>query len=151
MTHTWHYFNSRPCEGADNPDWTCKGFQYISTHGPARGPTSSFCFIFQCLSISTHGPARGPTVFLYVLCISGYISTHGPARGPTCCIPGFRDTVKDFNSRPREGADRLLLLVDHLTPYFNSRPREGADTICHIQLYQGSISTHGPARGPTLL
>ena len=55
------------------------------------------------------------------------ISTHGPARGPT-----------------GNGRTRILR-----RRYFNSRPREGADKHVVILCLVGNISTHGPARGPT--
>ena len=35
----------------------------------------------------------------------------------------------DFNSRPREGANKLTGEVDYLVIDFNSRPREGANPV----------------------
>ena len=55
-------FNSRPREGADYVTMTDWQLIKISTHGPARGPTSSSAVTGSNPSISTHGPARGPTM-----------------------------------------------------------------------------------------
>ena len=99
------YFNSRPREGADFSLICTLKSPLISTHGPARGPTTRYMGQHRqtvyfnsrpregadgdnqtakdILEISTHGPARGPTKKRVKEVQREYISTHGPARGPT--------------------------------------------------------------------
>ena len=101
------------------------------------------------------------------------ISTHGPARGPTQRSDRSGITLRNFNSRPREGADfdRAMKIQAELTfqltaprggrrvssstlssaSHFNSRPREGADCLRFYCFTSCEISTHGPARGPTAI
>ena len=54
-----------------------------------------------------------------------------------------------FNSRPREGADQIIVTLLSQVRNFNSRPREGADMVLFYVHQCSYISTHGPARGPT--
>ena len=77
------------------------------------------------------------------------ISTHGPARGPTL-VTVLTQIILYFNSRPRKGADWTSKPQAWKYHHFNSRPRKGADGHRYGKLHQQAISTHGPARGPTL-
>ena len=55
------------------------------------------------------------------------ISIPAPARGRTFGVAKQLTQRINFNSRPREGANRCPPASSRLGPYFNSRPREGAN------------------------
>ena len=77
-------FNSRPRKGADD--------LYIAERGWQQ--------------ISTHGPARGPTVYEFGVMMEQKDFNSRPRKGAD--RPGHRDhhIYADFNSRPRKGADQ---------------------------------------------
>ena len=55
------------------------------------------------------------------------VSTHAPARGATSPKPHSERPQSRFNSRAREGRDRLWRISVSRTVVFNSRAREGRD------------------------
>ena len=99
----------------------------ISIHAPARGQTKRFFQKKQKNFISIHAPARGQTcilgrshsaeLFQFTPPRGGKpvgrydhngrpkISIHAPARGQTNGADLILETVENFNSRPREGAN----------------------------------------------
>ena len=104
--HTEHnYFNSRPREGANAAAEAKARLCPISIHAPARGRTSSRSRREVPQTISIHAPARGRT----------------PPPDPVSLL------WPDFNSRPREGANRKKTSRNGKQENFNSRPREGAN------------------------
>ena len=148
---TTSYFNSRPREGAnwkacDNLSGAY-GFQFTPPRGgkPLYGDLSVLDFI-----ISIHAPARGQTMtdgristasqFQFTPPRGGkpgertkppapiLISIHAPARGQTHTDGTYGLDLSDFNSRPREGANGVLLQRSRTRP---------------------EISIHAPARGQT--
>ena len=102
------------------------------------------------------------------------ISIHAPARGQTHTDGTYGLDLSDFNSRPREGANGVLLQRSRTRPeisihapargqtgntsrgveplsHFNSRPREGANGFGFESGPLGDlISIHAPARGQTM-
>ena len=103
--------------------------RYISTHGPARGPTQFHFHQRKNIYISTHGPARGPTYSVSYCVVQIFISTHGPARGPTVKKKLQCGCTKFQLTAPR-GGRRIKGIYDRVS---------------------FRISTHGPARGPTAI
>ncbi len=64
------------------------------------------------------------------------VSIHAPARGATFAVGSLADYF-GFNSRAREGRDRLLFARSRLPKSFNSRAREGRDAILPSPLQSG--------------
>ena len=95
-----------------------------------------------CISIPA--PARGRTVARVANGVQSFISIPAPARGRT--RGGYRRAgPEDFNSRPREGANRLSSPAHRQCRYFNSRPREGANckTVQNRAVYLVSLLKFG--------
>ena len=77
---------------------------YISIPAPARGRTTLFGAIVFLLIISIPAPARGRTISSAFNRSLLLISIPAPARGRTL-FPFLVETLRNFNSRPREGAN----------------------------------------------
>ena len=72
-----------------------------------------------------------------------------PREGRHLCRSGT-DTDRHFNSRPREGADHKRRTYHHETSISTHGPARGPTPGSLDRKGQNPISTHGPARGPTL-
>ena len=121
-------FNSRPREGGDAKLVNCTAhLSPISIHAPARGATRPL------------GHSRSPPRFQF-----------SPPRGgrPNEGVhPAFR---KDFNSRPREGGDRLRSGQGPGIPQFQFSPPRGGRRACvPTPRVHPMISILAPARGAT--
>ena len=105
----------------------------------------AICGAFQLTA--PRGGRRTPNC---VVKIHGCISTHGPARGPTMQAATKKIALSFQLTAPRGGRQTRYMGQHRQTVYFNSRPREGADKKSRNIVYYKKISTHGPARGPTI-
>ena len=120
----------------------------ISIHAPARGQTyGADVFLVDNIIFQFTPPRGGKRARCPQLIPSYMISIHAPARGQT----GLHDLVLDgqsnFNSRPREGANRFYRHLQRRPGDFNSRPREGANRAsCHC-LYFTLLFQFTPPRG----
>ena len=144
----------------------------ISTHGPARGPTSRpqqtqaarkyfnsrpregadfhlvfHCFVFNKFQLTA--PRGGRRFFSFLGSGFNPISTHGPARGPTCQSCSKRISGQFQLTAPRGGRPRLHTMSRSRRPFQLTAPRGGRQQCLPVSGYQQNISTHGPARGPT--
>ena len=121
-------FNSRPREGANERGGVYVGGRSISIPAPARGRTNPRCpedgqYPFQfppprggelaagdvvwVPSISIPAPVRGRTGVTEDARDVLTISIPAPVRGRTPALRGEIPPGRDFNSRPREGANPL--------------------------------------------
>ena len=98
--------------------------------------------------ISTHGPARGPTTWDAVEAHIRKFQLTAP-RGGRQNDAGGEKLRKHFNSRPREGADGADsdIMLDLIISTHGPARGPTANMLQHIAIT--FISTHGPARGPT--
>ena len=119
-------FNSRPREGAN----TKKGQQRF------------------CAGISIPAPARGRTALIDPN-HNGDGFQFPPPRGGEQKPPDWWGVSLNFNSRPREGANRSEGRSGWPRSYFNSRPREGANDFQLPAQAVQVISIPAPARGRT--
>ena len=122
-------FNSRPREGAKSSVTSQKRSEYISIPAPARGRTgrgisSTGSIVFQ------FPPPRGGELCRIALDHPQEISIPAPARGRSIALRMLRP-LRNFNSRPREGAKRSPRGAGPIEFDFNSRPREGAKAKLH--------------------
>ena len=80
------------------------------------------------------------------------VSIHAPARGATKLRQTRPQSRCCFNSRAREGRDKIAVICHRFNCSFNSRAREGRDKY-EWQPPEGIsvVSIHAPARGATLL
>ena len=101
----WACFNSRAREGRDRDLRDDRLHVAVSIHAPARGATPSTAKASMKSRFQFTRP-RG-------------------ARLPLVLPLTWRDT--SFNSRAREGRDRIILLPPFLSSSFNSRAREWRD------------------------
>ena len=99
-------FNSRPREGANPQLFGPLPHPVISIPAPARGRTRGI-------------PARRRARLFQ------FPPPRGGEPDARSCLCGCRD----FNSRPREGANVFPVIFQTRTKYFNSRPREGANMV----------------------
>ena len=124
------YFNSRPREGA-NLIQPGRGSRLlaISIPAPVRGRTCAGPRrAAGCPPISIPAPARGRTRGIPARRRARLFQFPPPRGGEPdarSCLCGCRD----FNSRPREGANVFPVIFQTRTKYFNSRPREGANMV----------------------
>ena len=102
-----HVFQFPPPRGGEHPDSVayCASVT-ISIPAPARGRTGKKGFSGTISTISIPAPARGRTFSPDFLRRGQNISIPAPARGRTDFISFQPVVVADFNSRPREGANR---------------------------------------------
>ena len=122
------------------------------------------------LMISIRAPARGATANNSAT-LRNVVFQFAPPRGGRPARCGSPGDLEDFNSRPREGGDRLAISgamasdfnsrpreggdvrqwnTANLCRYFNSRPREGGDRLAYSPWRNPSISIRAPARGATI-
>ena len=123
------YFNSRPREGA-NLIQPGRGSRLlaISIPAPVRGRTCAGPRrAAGCPPISIPAPVRGRTRGRAGPTAGQPISIPAPARGRTSHGDIGNGSGGNFNSRPREGANRRCESRPGLLSDFNSRPREGAN------------------------
>ena len=130
-------------------------------------------YAYRYFKVSIHAPGRGATGTggsrPYMVLD---VSIHAPGRGATATSPSAAHSTRRFNSRTREGCDRIELLERCRGICFNSRTREGCDKqgvsgrglydrfqFTHpggVRLGEGgvfwgehSVSIHAPGRGAT--
>ena len=62
----------------------------------------------------------------------------------------FTEGIKNFNSQPHKGADKIQRRSGENRQYFNSQPHKGADG--DFDFFHGipPISIHSPTRGLTI-
>ena len=145
----------------------------VSTHAPARGATSSF-FLLRVITsrfnsraregrdvLDGHGVAMGDVFQLTrprgarqkphpVPSSRQRVSTHAPARGATGCAAPIFPCLSRFNSRAREGRDKLLGKIARAPSSFQlTRPRGARLQDARKAHMAESVSTHAPARGAT--
>ena len=122
-------FNSRAREGRD----------------PAQVSTAQVSPVFQLTRPrgarrDSHGCAQ------YGRCVS----THAPARGATSTVAHEPSVLDCFNSRAREGRDKVTTLLHNEFAVSTHAPARGATWGLPCLLLTGSlVSTHAPARGAT--
>ena len=125
------YFNSRPREGANRSLlFHSFSFSAISIPAPARGRTKT-----PRLRLNTGGtifqfpPPRGGERISVWWCYSSRKFQFPPPRGGEPLLPPSPiRRPANFNSRPREGANKRKRKPRPCCLNFNSRPREGANT-----------------------
>ena len=123
----------------------------ISTHSPARGPTRSSSTLVSCLGFQLTAPQGGRPSSAFVPAFSRYISTHSPARGPTAISPIVSRHITFQLTAPQGGRQgtydiKQVDILFQLTAPQGGRQQEQRSTWHHR-----TISTHSPARGPTLI
>ena len=77
--------------------------------------------------ISIHAPVKGATSLAYPTSGVYAISIHAPVKGATWNLLKSVFLVSNFNSRSREGSDRMKQEIEIEKANFNSRSREGSD------------------------
>ena len=123
----------------------------ISTHSPARGPTSVDVIFFDSDRFQLTAPQGGRPSSAFVPAFSRYISTHSPARGPTAISPIVSRHITFQLTAPQGGRQgtydiKQVDILFQLTAPQGGRQQEQRSTWHHR-----TISTHSPARGPTLI
>ena len=142
-------FNSRPREGA-NPNGLWRNFAGIHFNSrPREGANTTVDNGVIRIPISIPAPARGRTIEDLMKQVHEAISIPAPARGRTMGRSNIYQP-KNFNSRPREGANFSRRRVFRQRFFdFNSRPREGANGAGTQTHSVEEISIPAPARGRT--
>ena len=121
------YFNSRPREGANDGQRVVIIRDQISIPAPARGRT-------YCPATNRHG---------------WRISIPAPVRGRTSAAGQRPGCWPNFNSRPREGANRKLRCRFDATTISIPAPARGRTAWQRLLPLQVTISIPAPARGRT--
>ena len=80
----------------------------VSTRAPAKGATREYFSAQQVQSVSTRAPAKGATEIKCPKCGGELVSTRAPAKGATVIGVCYCEVSVGFNSRSREGSDKLL-------------------------------------------
>ena len=101
------------------------GFQFTRPRGARH---LAQVHISPYADVSIHAPARGATAFCSFCLACLAVSIHAPARGATPPPPPRRTRRNRFNSRAREGRDRIWQAKHLPQGCFNSRAREGRDS-----------------------
>ena len=122
-------FNSRPREGANALDRHVNLIVAISIPAPARGRTRNIIPGGKILIISIPAPARGRTAKFWLIWLPSPNFNSRPREGANKTFLSAIDNFPYFNSRPREGANCVGWLPLPGYPDFNSRPREGANIV----------------------
>ena len=122
----------------------------ISIPAPVRGRTCAGPRrAAGCPPISIPAPARGRTDYHHQRRHGNQISIPAPARGRTALFVSVPYLLIFQFPPPRGGEPRYPALSCPLRRDFNSRPREGANVFLSRVLYNIWISIPAPARGRT--
>ena len=99
--------------------------------------------------VSTHAPARGATPGLRVTPLRGTSFQLTRPRGARRRPWSRRCSARRFNSRAREGRDRITSVIHAPQDVSTHAPARGATPSSLASLRLQSVSTHAPARGAT--
>ena len=121
--------------------------QIISIPAPARGRTRKENIDYLHQKISIPAPARGRTFFWVQNQRICRRFQFPPPRGGELIIRLAVIAARNFNSRPREGANSPLPDGQILGSYFNSRPREGANEQQFFLFFRLFLFQFPPPRG----
>ena len=113
--------------------WTVKA---ISIHAPARGQTGFIAICNAVLEISIHAPARGQTEHPATACTSHCYFNSRPREGANPIMLAGIKFSRIFQFTPPRGGKPHRWAPSPQTRYFNSRPREGANLLSH----RGSVN-----------
>ena len=144
-------FNSRSREGSDRAERPREGATDVSIHAPARGATSLERILNSRSQVSIHAPARGATSANKANILAQQFQFTLPRGERQHILSLIILTPISFNSRSREGSDKLSVSVFRYISSFNSRSREGSDRTSYILNLVTHVSIHAPARGATVV
>ena len=125
--------------------------ELVSIHAPGRGATSLAGGLEQpknTFQFTHPGGVRRASVYsCFKEC---HVSIHAPGRGATRPFVGRSKRITSFNSRTREGCDRMILQILLQTHMFQFTHPGGVRPQDREIPYQGyRVSIHAPGRGAT--
>ena len=140
-------FQFSPPRGGDWPSSGISSIRSVSILAPARGGDKAQTGYIPKIHVSILAPARGATAANYEGSLYK-VFQFSPPRGGRRLEGGARyDMRRCFNSRPREGGDRIPLTVSPLSRFQFSPPRGGATIRCVLLCARASFQFSPPRGG----